>query len=49
MLITASQVTAKNCKLVTWKIACIPEGGRHSDSQLPQVIVPGMEGKASLA
>lgn len=49
MLITAPQVTAKNCKLVTWKTACIPEGGRHSESQLPQVIAPGMEGKASLA
>lgn len=49
MLITASWVVAKSSKLITWKTACIPVASRHSGSQLLQVTVPGMEGKASLA
>lgn len=49
VLITASWVMVKSRELVTWRTVCIPVGGRHSGSQLLQVRVPGMEGKASSA
>lgn len=49
VLIATSWVIVKSNKLVTWRTVCIPVAGKHSGSQLLQVIVPGMEGKASLA